>query len=307
MPDPLERVPFGRTGLRVTRLGFGSAPLATYFWGNDEATAAATVARAVELGIGLFDVAPLYGLGESEERLGAALPVARDSYVLATKVGRTLVDSGQGGRDAIFDYSADAVRRGLEASCERLRTDRIDIVHVHDPDDHLDAAFDGAFPTLLALRDEGVIGAVSVGTNSVATAEAAFDRVDLDAMLVAGRLTLLDRSARSLAERCARRGVGYLAAGVFNSGVLARPGVGAWYDYGTAGADILERVDRIGAACRDAGVGLVAAALQFPLTCDGVTALVVGMSSPAEVDADVEAMRAPIDAAVWQAIDAAAE
>ncbi|MYE65400.1 MAG: aldo/keto reductase, partial [Acidimicrobiaceae bacterium] len=183
---------------------------------------------------------------------------------------------------------------------ERLGVDRVDILHIHDPDDHIDEALEGTYPALVELRDQGMIGAVSLGTNSVATAAVFLERADLDCMLVAGRYTLLDRSAAELIDACARRGVAYLAAGVFNSGVLARPRSGSWYDYGPASDETLARAAAIDDVCRRHGVSLRAAALNFPLTNPNVTAVVVGMAAPAEVDENLEALSAPVPDELWR-------
>ena len=173
------------------------------YWENDEATAVSTARRAVDAGLTFFDTAPFYGLGESESRLGAALAGRRDGLVLATKVGRLLDVSADGHVEARFDFSADAVRRSLESSLSRLGVDRVDIVHIHDPEDHVDEAIDGAHRALVDLREQGVIGAVSLGTNFVQTAETFLDRGDLDCVLVAGRYTLLDQSAAPVIRQCA--------------------------------------------------------------------------------------------------------
>ena len=295
--DQQERVPLGRTGLVVTRLGLGTAPLASIFWGNDEARGVATAARAVERGIRLFDSAPLYGLGESETRLGRALStISRDDVVVATKAGRSLIPSvDPDGRDAVFDFSREATLRQLESSLERLGLDRVDIVHIHDPEDHLAEAIEGTYAALDQLRTDGVVGAVSLGTNVVETARFFLRNADLDCVMVAGRLTLLDRSAAvDLVPECRRAGVAYLAAGVFNSGVLADPQPGAWFDYAPASSDVLERANAIRATCESHGVSMRTAALQFPLTVDGVTAVIVGMSSPTEVDDNLAAFNAEI-------------
>lgn len=302
MDEQLERVALGRTGLTVTRLGLGTAPLASIFWGNDEARAVAAATRAVERGIRLFDSAPLYGLGESETRLGRALAtIGRDDVVVATKAGRSLVPSPQSedGTDAVFDFSRDATLRQLESSMERLALDRVDIVHIHDPEDHLTEAIDGTYAALAQLRADGVVGAVSLGTNVVETAWFFLRNADLDSVLVAGRLTLLDRSAGDLVAECQRVGVAYLAAGVFNSGVLADPRPGSWFDYAPVSNDLLERTTAIRATCESHGVSLRTAALQYPLTVDGVTAVIAGMSSPTEVDDNVTAFNADIPAALW--------
>lgn len=299
-PSFLEPRALGRTSVLITPLALGTAPLATVFWGNEPDRAVATVEAAVHAGIGYFDTAPLYGLGEAETRLGAGLAGAGalDDVSIATKVGRTIVE-----RDVEFDFSADAVRRQLEASLARLGRDRVDVVHVHDPEDHLDAAIDEAAAALTQLRDEGVIGAVSVGTNVVETARTFVERADVDAVMVAGRLSLLDPSGIALADECGSRQVAYLAAGVFNSGVLARPVEGSWFDYAPAPDDVLDQVRRLDRVCREAGVSLRAAAMQHPLRHPGVTAVIVGMASPDEVTANVTDLSAPIGDDVWQAID----
>ena len=278
----------------------GTAPLATIFWGNDADTAVQAAARALERGVGFFDTAPFYGLGEAEQRLGQALAAAGgERPVIATKAGRLLTHGADGSVDVHFDFGYDAAMQSVESSLERLGVDRVDIVHIHDPDDHIHEALEGTYPALVALREQGMIGAVSLGTNSVATAAVFLERADLDCMLVAGRYTLLDRSAAELIDACARRGVAYLAAGVFNSGVLARPQAGAWYDYGPATDETLERAAAMGSFCKHHGVALRAAAVNFPLTNPGVSAVVVGMAAPAEVDENLAALRTPVPAGLW--------
>ena len=296
------------------RLALGTAPLASVFWGNDEATAVAAVRRACERGIRFFDTAPFYGLGESERRLGAGLRAAAADgdgdgpdplaaagagVVIATKAGRLLETGPDGSIEAVFDFGYDAARRSVESSLDRLGTDRVGIVHVHDPDDHLDEALAGTHRALADMRDQKMIDAVSVGTNAVATAAFFLERGDLDCMLVAGRYTLLDGSAAPLIAACADRGVVYLAAGVFNSGVLARPAEGAWYDYGPVSAERLERARAIESVCRRHGASLAAAALAFPLSNPGVSSVVVGMAAAAEVDQNLDAVAASVPADLW--------
>ena len=278
----------------------GTAPLASIFWGNDADTAVQTAARALERGVGFFDTAPFYGLGEAEQRLGLALAAAGgERPVIATKAGRLLTHGADGSVDVHFDFGYDAAMQSVDSSLERLGVDRVDIVHIHDPDDHIHEALEGTYPALVALRDQGAITAVSLGTNSVATAAVFLERADLDCMLVAGRYTLLDRSAAELIDACAQRGVAYLAAGVFNSGVLARPQPGSWYDYGPATDETLERAAAMGSVCKHHGVALRAAAVNFPLTNPGVSAVVVGMAAPAEVDENLAALRTPVPDDLW--------
>lgn len=301
MVDPLQRVRLPRAGLEVGRLALGTAPLASVFWGNDEATALAAVRRACERGVRFFDTAPFYGLGESERRLGAGLSAAaaEAGAVIATKAGRLLEAGPDGSVEAVFDFGYDAAWRSVESSLDRLGTDRVGIVHVHDPDDHLDEALAGTHQALVDMRDQKMIEAVSVGANAVATAAAFLERGDLDCMLVAGRYTLLDQSAAPLIAACADRGVAYLAAGVFNSGVLARPAEGAWYDYGPVSAERLERARAIESVCRRHGASLAAAALAFPLAHPSVASVVVGMAAAAEVDENLDAAAAGVPADLW--------
>ena len=301
MRDPLDEVRLGRTGLQVRTLALGTAPLASIFWGNDADTAVATAGRALERGIGFFDTAPFYGLGEAERRLGQALADAGcERPVVATKAGRLLTALPDGSVEVHFDFGFDAAMQSVESSLERLGVDWVDIVHVHDPDDHIPEALEGTCPALVSLRDQGVISAVSVGTNSVATAAVFLERADLDCMLVAGRYTLLDSSATELIDACAVRGVAYLAAGVFNSGVLARPREGAWYDYGPVSPELLARAEAIDGVCRRHGVELRTAAANLPLTNPAVTSVVVGMATPAEVDENLAALRTPVPEELWR-------
>jgi D-threo-aldose 1-dehydrogenase len=292
----------GPRAVPLPRLLFGTAPLATVFWGNDEATAVAAVTRALELGVRGFDTAPLYGLGEAESRLGRALALAEgavpDDLVVATKVGRSLVER-DGERDIEFDFSADAARRQLDASLARLGRDRVSVAHVHDPEDHLDAALAGTIPALVALRDEGVVGAVSLGTNVPATLARFLREADLDCALLAGRWTLLDRTGEAVLDECASRGLPVLAGGVFNSGLLAAPRPGAWFDYAPAGDDLLQRTAALSATCERHGTDLRTAAIQFPLRHPAVAAVVLGMGSAAEVEEDLASLSAPLPDELW--------
>ena len=220
----------------------------------------------------------------------------RDEYVLSSKVGRLLepdADFDPGifrvprGLAPRFDYSRDGVRRSIDASLTRLGLDRLDVVLVHDPDDHEAAALDGAFPALIELRDEGVVRAVGAGMNQHEMLGRFVARVDLDCVLLAGRYTLLDRSGAPLLDACAARGVGVLLGGVFNSGVLAGDAAHATFDYEPAPAAIVERTARMRAACDRQGVPLPAAALDVALRHPAVTAAVVGARTPDEIRADV--------------------
>jgi D-threo-aldose 1-dehydrogenase len=300
----------------VGRLALGGAPIGNLFEAVAERDALATVDAAWARGVRLFDTAPLYGHGLSEVRLGRALSGRpRDGYVLATKVGRLLTPVGADEvRDPtifadvpavqpVFDFSSDGVRRSVEASLERLAVDRIDLLHVHDPDDHLDAAEAGAFPALIRLRDEGVVNAVGLGTNLASVANRFVGRVDLDWLLLAGRCTLLDQSGpEEVFDRCVEHDVRILAAGVFNSGVLAAPAAGASFHYAPVPPDVLARVRAMQAACAAHDVPLAAAALQFPLRVPGVDTVLVGARTAAEIDEDADLLDLPIPDELWDAL-----
>lgn len=299
--------------VQIGRLALGCAPIGNLFEAVTEEDARATLDAAWEHGVRLFDTAPLYGHGLSERRLGVALRERpRDEYTLATKVGRRLLplEAGEAPLGTIFadvpnlrpefDFSADGVLRSLEESLERLGLDRVDLLHVHDPDEHLEEAEAGAFPALIRLRDEGVVGAIGLGTNLASVAARFVGRIDLDWLLLAGRCTLLDTSGpEEVFDACRRHGVAVLAAGVFNSGVLAAPGPGARFHYAPAPEDVLARVRRMEGACADFGVPLAAAALQMPLRYDVVRAVLVGARTAAEVGEDVALLDRPIPEELW--------
>lgn len=290
----------GSAGLGFPRLAFGTAPLSSQFWGNDETKAIATAVAALRAGITWFDTAPLYGTGEAEQRLGRAL-VERDGPMptVATKVGRPVID-GPDGRDSTFDYSRDGTRRSLEDSLERLGLDRVDVVHVHDPDDHIEQALEECVPTLADMRDEGLLTAISVGTTRCATALRLLVGADLDIVMIANRLTLLDSTALDeLVPACRERGIPMIAAAIFNSGLLARPLAGSWFDYAPAPPAVVARAVAMAEVCDAAGVSLKAAAMQFPLRHDGVKTVVVGMANTDEVSENVALMDQSIPDAVW--------
>jgi D-threo-aldose 1-dehydrogenase len=296
----MREVPLGRTGLRLSQMVFGGAPIGGLYAPVSEQTAAGALEAAWAAGIRAFDTAPHYGVGLSEQRVGAFLAGRpRGEFVLSTKVGRRLVAAPADvqGADGFYgtpqltrvrDYSRDGVLAGLEDSLRRLRTDHIDIALIHDPDDHAEQALDGAYAALDQLRAERVIRAVGVGMNQAGMLQWFVERADLDCVLVAGRYSLLDASAAAgLFPACQQRRVAVLAAGIFNSGILADPRPGATYDYAPAPGGLVERAQRIRAVCARHGVPIGAAALHFVLRHPAVTAVVAGARNAAEVTEDV--------------------
>ncbi len=300
----------------ATLLGLGGGPLGGLFRRVPEDEAEAAVARAWDRGIRLFDVAPLYGHGRSERILGRMLRARpRNEFVLSTKVGRLLrpeaaatstdfVDVCNLG--PVFDFSADGVARSLAESLERLGLDRVDIALVHDPEEHLDQALSEAASVLARLRSEGVVRAIGVGTNSVATLVRFARETEIDCALLANRYTLLDRSAEADAlPLCADRGISVVAGGVFNSGLLADPDApGATYEYRPAPDELRRRARELARVCAEHGVELAAAAMQFPLRSPAVAAVVIGARNADEVDANVAAFDVQIPEELWEALAA---
>lgn len=296
-PQPLPVRRLGRSPVEVTELSFGGAAIGNLFTPVTDDEAAAAVDAAWAGGIRTFDTAPHYGLGLSERRLGDALRRRpRDEYVISTKVGRLLrparppygtdPDGFAVPADHVreWDFSADGVRRSLDASLTRLGLDRVDIALIHDPDDHGEQALREAYPALEKLRAEGLVRAIGAGMNQAAMLTRFVTETDIDVVLVAGRYTLLDQSAADvLLPAALERGVGVIAGGVFNSGLLAAPTAGATYDYRAAPDALISQARRLEHACARYGVPLRTAAARFPLTHPAVASVLIGARSAAEI------------------------
>jgi D-threo-aldose 1-dehydrogenase len=296
VPGGIERVRLGRSDVYVTRLMLGCAPLAGMYAPVDDMRAEAVLEASWDEGVRAFDTAPQYGVGLSEERLGAFLADRTvGDAVVSTKVGHLLVDADddgvQGGdlfygapsRRLVDDYTKDGVRRSMAASLERLGRDRVDVALIHDPDKYAELALTESYPALEELRNEGLVGAIGVAMNHVEVLTWLVERTELDCVLIAGCYSLLDvPAADRLFPACEKRGVSVLAAGVYRSGILADPRPGAHLDYVPAPSPVVEQVNRIRSVCDRHGVPLAAAALQFVLAHPAVTAAVVGAASAQE-------------------------
>ncbi len=307
------------TGVTVTELAFGGASLGNLYHVTSDHDAWASVAQAWDSGIRYFDTAPHYGLGLSERRLGAALAgYSRSEYVVSTKVGRLIVPNEQprefdddgfivpGDLRREWDFSRDGILRSIEASLERLGTDYIDILYLHDPDASPlpDAAAIGA-ATLIELRDQGVVRAVGIGTNSADAAAQLFRESDIDLAMLAGRYTLLEqRGADAVFEAAGDRSI--IAVGVFNSGLLStpRPAPGAKYDYAPASAQLLVLANRLADIAEAHHATLPQAAVAFPLLNPQVSSIAIGMRTAAQVIANVELIARELDPSIWADIAA---
>lgn len=313
----MNRRKIANTPVEMTELGFGASVIGNLYRETPPEDAHAAIEAAWEAGIRYFDTAPHYGLGLSERRLGAALRGRRprDAYVVSSKVGRLLIPNPQPrGLDSEgfavpddlcrqWDFSRDGVLRSIEATLERTGLDRLDIVYLHDPDDHWEQAAEEAMPALAELRDQGVIGAIGAGMNQSAMLARFLRETAADVVMLAGRYTLLDQSALDDVLPAAQAlGKSVVAVGVFNSGLLSRerPAEGMKYDYQDAPPALVARALAIADVCSAHGTSLPAAALAFPLTHPCITNVTVGMRNPAQVKRNVELRRRHLPDGLWQ-------
>ncbi len=316
-----ELVKIPRIDRHVTKLALGSAPLGGLFTEVTDAEAEATILAAVNSGINFFDTAPLYGHGNAEKRVGAALNKANKPFVISTKVGRVLQKftpeeisgkvaglAGYVGVDPtifpVFDFSKEGIVRSLEESLTRLNLASVDIALIHDADDEIDKAIAESYPVLDELRSKGVIKGIGVGLNYCSYATKAVKEMDLDIILIAGRYSLLDQSAQEeLFKECMKKNTGVMVGGVYNSGVLANPTLESTYDYVKVTPEILKRALDIKQLLADFHVPLTAAAIQFPLRHPAVTCVVTGSRSVKELISNISDFDMDIPEAAWNALE----
>ena len=316
----------GGSGLQVGALGLGCAPLGNLYRPVEEAEAAEILTSAWGHGIRLFDTAPHYGQGLSERRVGDALRRAsRRDYVLSTKVGRLLVPAGYAEErhgfaspmpfDRVHDYSYGGVMRSFQDSLQRLGLDRIDILFMHDigrathgerNDELFPVAMQDGYRAMAELRRNGDVRAIGVGANEIEACAMALDRGDWDCFLLAGRYTLLEQEAlQSFLPACGARHCSVVVGGPYNSGILATGVRGAetgYYNYRPAPLDIIDRVERLEAACAEYAIPLAAAALQFPLAHPAVASVVPGIDSAVRVAQTMRLLATPIPDDFWRAL-----
>jgi D-threo-aldose 1-dehydrogenase len=311
----MNRRPIANTALALTDLGFGAAVIGNLYRPTSDEEAATAITAAWDAGIRYFDTAPHYGLGLSERRLGAALrDYPRDEYVISSKVGRLLVPNEHPtGQDSEgfavpddlrrqWDFSRDGVLRSIESTLKRTGLDRIDIVYVHDPDDHWQEAAEQAMPALAQLRDEGVVGAIGAGMNQSAMLARFLRETPADVVMLAGRYTLLDQGALDdVLPAAVEHGKSVVAVGVFNSGLLAtdHPSAGMKYNYEDAPAELVSRAQAIAEICEQHGTTLPAAAIAFPFIHPAVVNVTLGMRTPDQVARNVELYRSSVPEALW--------
>ncbi|MGN6303594.1 MAG: aldo/keto reductase [Mesorhizobium sp.] len=315
----MEKRTIGTTGLQVTALGFGCGPIAGLYAPVPDAGATAALCAARDAGIGYFDAAPLYGSGLAERRLGDALRHDFENIVVSTKVGRLLkpsrADENPMFHGALpfkisYDYSYGGVMRSIEDSWQRMGTAGIDILYIHDVnrkwhgdavEDRFREVMEGGYRALEELRAAGIVKAIGVGVNDPDILVRFANAGDFDCFMLAGRYTLLEQTPLDeLFPLCARKSISVVAAGPFNSGILAsgaKPG--AKYFYSDAPEAMLTKTAAIEVVCRRHSVPLAAAALQFALGHPVVASVATGMVSPEEVHANVEHLATTIAADFW--------
>lgn len=310
----------GAAPLPLPRLGFGAAQLGNLYRVTTDDEAVGAVATAWGVGIRYFDTAPHYGLGTSEQRLGALLSsYPRDEYVLSTKVGR-LLRPGPGTGDDMdngfavpdhhvreWDFSEAGVRRSHDESLARLGTDRVDILFAHDPEEGpTEQAFAEGLPALARMRDEGIVRAVGVGSKDANLLTRAVRTGLVDLIMLSGRYTLLEQEcSRELLDECVRHDVGIIAVSVFNSGLLSRHRVpnDATYEYSQAPTVLLSRARDLAELAERHGVTLPDLAIQYPLRHPAVRSVALGMRTRDQVLSNVERARTRIPDAAWEEVD----
>lgn len=303
---------------RMGMLGFGAAQLGNLNTEIDDASAKTAVDAAWAAGLRYFDTAPHYGLGLSERRLGAALQGRRrNDFVVSTKAGRILEpnpdyrpglldDAGFAVPAELrrrWDFSRDGILRSVETSLNRMGLDRLDIVYLHDPDEHWDEAVSTGVDTLIELRDQGVVEAIGAGMNQSQMLTRFVNECDIDIVMLAGRFTLLDqRALDDLLPAAFERGVNVVAAGAYNSGILSSEHVSdtAVYDYGPAGSALIDRARRIAQVAAEYNVTLPEAAVRYPLTHPAISTVVLGMRSPDHVHAAINRAATNVPPELWQ-------
>ncbi|EJZ22321.1 aldo/keto reductase [Rhizobium sp. Pop5] len=313
----------GKTGLQVTEISFGAAALGGLYRECPREQAMDTLQAAWDSDIRYFDVAPWYGLGLAERRVGDFLrDKPEGDYVLSTKVGRLLKPVPTGtvpeygyvnplSFDADYDYSYDGIMRSVEFSYARLGLNRIDILYVHDIGGythgaaknavHLKQFLDSGVKALEELRASGAISAFGLGVNEVPVCLDVMRHADLDCILLAGRYTLLDRSAvDELLPLCRQKGTSLVVGGVFNSGILATgPVPGSHFDYMPANDDVLAKVGAMEAISKRHGVPLAAPAMKFPLREEIVASVLIGTAKPSSLTRNMEIVAQQLDDGIY--------
>jgi len=312
----LEQRAIHGTDVKVSRLSLGTAPLGGLFKSVAESESDSVIHEALNSGINYIDTAPLYGYGVGEKRVGRGIKGFSPAPVISTKVGRLLRPGKNSEYDKFpdsdpnveiyFDHSPAGIRKSLEESLTRLGKESIEIAYIHDADNWVREAIDVVYPELHKLREEGLVKAIGIGMNWCPTSVAIMKETNFNIALIAGRFTLLDQSAQAeLYPLALAKKVSIIAAGVFNSGVLANPVEGAYYDYEIAPQEIIDKARAIAKFLEKFNVSLASAALQFPLRHPAVASVLTGAGSTAELRANIASFDATLPDELWSEMEEA--
>jgi D-threo-aldose 1-dehydrogenase len=312
----LEQRAIHGTDVKVSRLSLGTAPLGGLFKSVAESESDSVIHEALNSGINYIDTAPLYGYGVGERRVGRGIKGFSPAPVISTKVGRLLRPGKNAEYDKFpdsdpnveiyFDHSPAGIRKSLEESLTRLGKESIEIAYIHDADNWVREAIDVVYPELHKMREEGLVKAIGIGMNWCPTSVAIMKETDLNIALIAGRFTLMDQSAQAeLYPLALAKKVSIIAAGVFNSGVLANPVEGAYYDYEIAPQEIIDKARAIAKFLEKFNVSLASAALQFPLRHPAVASVLTGAGSTAELRANIASFDATLPDELWSEMEEA--
>lgn len=315
MPRHSELVSFGRAGLKISQVGLGTAPLGGLFRSVEETTSDELIKTAIAAGINFFDTSPFYGHTRAEIRLGRGLQLAgaASAAVVSTKVGRVFNPGEFTGPTIfedreplvpVFDYSPAGIRRSFEESLERMKLDQIDIVLIHDPENHMDQAINQAYSELEKIKNEGLVKSIGVGINFSDLATRFVEETDIDVLLIAGRFTLLDQTAlKDLLPTALRRNVSILAAGVFNSGLLVDPNPGSTFEYQEASSEMVNHARAIHKAIAPFAVPVSAVGLQFPLRHPSVKAILTGARDSRELNSNLNDFDLELPVEIWSELE----
>lgn len=296
----------GRTGLTVTNLALGTSPLGSsptlYGYAVDEESALDTIRAFFSGPLNFADTSNNYGQGRSERAIGKV--IRELGGMPAGKVLATKVDANP----ETHDFSGDRVRRSAEESLERLGIERFQLLHLHDPDLHMDFATGsrkgGAVDALVALKEQGIAESVGIATGNLQSLTDYLNTDVFDVLLSHNKYTLLDRSAEPLMDACVHKGVAFLNAAPYGGGLLARgPGATTRYAYAEADKELLKRATDLEVLCTQHGIPLAAAALQFSMRDDRVASTVLGTSSRTRLEQTIALAEHPISAEFWQAAE----
>ena len=300
--DEIGKVRLGRTSLLVSRLCFGTSALAdmpeAYGYGVEGDRAQATFRAIFDGPVNFIDTARIYGNGLAEDRIGAALREVGGlprHFALATKLDRDL-ETGR--------FDASAARRSLEASLKALGLDRVQVLHLHDPEyvEPIEQVTSpgGAIDELFRMKEEGFADAVGLAAGEVSTMMPMLRDWDFDVMLTHNRFTLLNRNAEAMIDFAVARGMAVLNAAPYGSGILAKPSrAGGRFAYKQAPDAVVERTMRMDAICARHGVPLGAAALQFSMRDPRITSTVCGVTRPERVAETIAWATLPIPDGLW--------